>query len=308
MELMRDQMIRCLKDAQEMIYKQISQIDEKEGRLLPWETTERNTGGMGCTFRGGSVIESGCANLTITSKAPILKEMASLLPEEYRQNFSKYTFFTAGLSVIFHPISPLIPSLHANYRYFEIEDDSDHVLTWYFGGGSDLAPSYLFVDDVIHFHSILKEACDRVDVHFYKELKKNADEYFYLPHRKEHRGIGGTFAYRLSDRPQEILFNWIQDSCKTILTSYLPIIEKRKQIPFSEEQKKWQLIRRGRYAEFILLCDVGVRFGLTSGIANVDNIFMAMPPLASWDNTFTPKPNSPEEAMMEVIKKPRDWC
>lgn len=304
---MRDRMEECLNETQKNIAKTMSDCNEKEGSPFPWRSEEKHSSGKAIYFKGGKIIESGCVNVTTSKKAPVVKEMIQMLPEEHRHNFSKCHFFATGMSLIFHPHSPLIPTIHANYRYFEIEDASQNIISWYFGGGTDLAPSYLFVEDAVHFHSTLKATCDRVDSNFYHELKKNADVYFYIPHRKECRGIGGTFTLRLSDKPKEVLYDWAYNSCRNILNSYLPIVEKRIVERYTEAQKKWQLFRRGRYAEFVLLCDVGVRFGINSGIAVPENILMAMPPLVSWDYLYQVEPNSPEEKLVEVLRNPRDW-
>jgi coproporphyrinogen III oxidase len=288
-----------------MIDDQISSIDQKTGSFIPWQSG--NGEGLACHFKGGKIFEAGCANYTHTKHAPILREMLDFIPQERQQKEEPFHFSASGLSLIFHPHSPFIPTLHANYRYFEIMDEAQNIVAWYFGGGTDLSPSYLFEEDTVQFHATLKQTCDGIDKNFYCELKKNADDYFYLPHRKEHRGIGGTFAFRLCDRPKELLFKWIEEACKTILAAYLPIVERRAALTYHSSHKKWQLLRRGRYAEFILLCDAGVRFGLNSGIANLNHMFMAMPPQAKWDEDFQIKPNSEEEAMQKVLEQPKEW-
>lgn len=300
-------MQECVYNTQKKITDEISLINEQQHSSLPWKVEEKKSSGAANYFGKGKVIEKGCANVSVTLGAPVFEVMAQkLLPEELRKNYSKYCYYVASLSTIFHPISPLIPSIHANYRYFEIVDESGNIIHWFFGGGADLAPSYLFEEDAVHFHTTLKKPCDKVDNSFYRKLKKDADEYFYLPHRKEHRGIGGTFSFVLADKPKEAIYNWVVDSCNAFLPSYIPIIKKRMNDPYTEKQKDWQLIRRGRYAEFILLCDVGFRFGLNSG-ANPEKDFMPMPPVAKWDHLFIPEPNSPEEKMVEVLKTPREW-
>jgi|688.fasta_scaffold19506_7 coproporphyrinogen III oxidase len=304
----REQMMECVSRTQQNISEEMSLLNERSFLIFPWKVEEKNSSGCAHYFSEGKFIEKGCANISTTMKAPVFEKMAKLfLPPEQLSRYSKYSYFVTSLSTIFHPISPLIPTIHANYRYFEIFDEGAQPIFWFFGGGTDLAPSYVFEEDFSFFHSSLKATCDKTDPTLYSKLKKDADAYFYLPHRKEHRGIGGTFSLMISDRPKEALYEWVKNSCDTLLAGYLPFARQKLGQPFTEGQKKWQMLRRGRYAEFILLCDQGFRFGYESGL-NVEKSFMAMPPLASWNDSFEPDLNSPEAAMMEILKKPREWA
>lgn len=306
MENIHERMIDLISDTQKKVSTEIALLDEKDFFVFPWQKSENKKGVINY-FAGGKLIEKGFVNVSFTSKAPVFEQMAKfLLSEDLRANFSQYSYSVVNISSTFYPHSPLIPEFGAHCRYFEVKDKAENIVSWFFGLGSDLEPYYLFPEDVIHYHSSLKATCDKVDPALYKQLKKTTDDYFYIPHREEHVGVGGILTHKIADRPKEILYEWVCDFCKGILPSYIPIIRKRMKEPFSESQKKWQLILRSRFAELLLLYDEGVRFGLHSGI-DVDTVLVSMSPLASWDSSFKPPPNSPEETMLEVLKNPREW-
>lgn len=309
MKSMRELMRQLAEEKQETISREIVAINEKDCMARHWKSDGAHGvkgEGRANYFQGGKFLETGCANVS-TLKGPVLGEMARLISID-PQDLSKHSFFATGISLIFHSYSPFVPSIHANYRYCEIVDGSNNVVLWYFGGGADLTPYYLFEEDATHFHRTLKKACDKTDPTLYENLKKAADDYFYLPHRKEHRGIGGIFVLRFFDRPQEEIYHWVQECSDVFLPSYLPIAEKRMNEPFTEEQKKWQLLRRGRYIEFNLLYEKGLSFLLGLNMeTSVENVFMAFPQQARWEFGFTPLPHSPEEKLLEVLKNPRDW-
>ena len=217
-----------------------------------------------------------------------------------RLGVSARKFSAAGISLVLHPDSPMIPAVHANFRYFETSDGE----AW-FGGGSDLTPCYLFEEDARHFHSIWKRACDLHNPRYYVRFKQSCDDYFFLKHHNETRGIGGIFFDNLKG-DFEPLFAFVRECGKTFLDAYLPIVERRRNAPWGEEAKKWQLVRRGRYVEFNLLYDRGTAFGLeTQG--RVESILMSLPPLVKWEYGFQPKPGSREEELLEVLRKPREW-
>jgi coproporphyrinogen III oxidase len=201
-----------------------------------------------------------------------------------------------------HPRNPLAPTMHFNYRYFETEGG-----VWWFGGGSDLTPSYLIEEDVKHFHQTYKDACDRHDAEFYNKFKPWADEYFYIKHRNETRGLGGIFFDDLNDRDPDKIFAFVQDCMKSIVPSYVPLVAKNKDAEFTQKQKEWQLMRRGRYVEFNLVYDRGTVFGLKTG-GRIESILMSLPEAARWEYNHQVEPGSPEADIMDAFVNPRDWC
>jgi coproporphyrinogen III oxidase len=240
-------------------------------------------------------------------------------------------FFAAGLSLIIHPRNPKAPTVHANYRYFEITktaEDSSVVVAWWFGGGSDLTPSYLYEEDAIEFHTMLKTACDAHSTQFYPAFKKWCDEYFYISHRKESRGIGGIFYDDLCSeihpalpgdkelptpkarpRSAEELFAFMKSCGDAFLPSYLPVLKRRAWEPFDDHHRRWQLIRRGRYVEFNLIQDRGTKFGLATPGARIESILMSLPETARWEyqSTMGSEEGSEEAKLLEVLKNAREW-
>ncbi|CAE6468151.1 unnamed protein product [Rhizoctonia solani] len=243
-------------------------------------------------------------------------------------------FFVAGLSLVIHPRSPHAPTVHANWRYFEIDQaDVDMIdesterepLAWWFGGGSDLTPSYLYPEDCVHFHKTIQDACAPHGKDLYRAMKAWCDEYFYITHRNESRGIGGIFFDDLSShnnrridihadptprpRSAEECFALIQSLGKSFVPSYLPIMQRRAYQPWTEEERQWQLIRRGRYVEFNLVVDRGTKFGLQTPNARIESILMTLPEVARWEymSEYGTKAGSREAQLMEVLTTPRNW-
>lgn len=308
----KDNVVKFLQNAQENIVSTLSKLNETEANKTNWEGIESSGGGLACIIPKGKIFEKGGVNFS-NIRGNVFPAMAAQLGEIPPENL---TFSATGVSLVLHPSSPMIPTVHANYRYFEIEDQ-ERVISWYFGGGGDLTPYYLFEEDAIHFHSTLKEACDQNNKDYYPKMKKDADEYFYIPHRKEHRGVGGIFVMKINDSDPKDLFAWMKSCMNAFLPSYVPIIEKRRKLSFGEEERTWQLMRRGRYVEFNLMYDVGTSFGLKAldslhssekaALLNVENILMSLPPHVCWEYNYAPKKGSREAALMEVIKKPKNW-
>jgi len=216
-------------------------------------------------------------------------------------------FFAAGLSIVLHPVNPMAPTVHLNYRYFETMDKEGKGKAWWFGGGTDLTPSYLFDEDAIHFHKTIKDTCDRHNKDYYPRFKAWCDKYFYIPHRQESRGIGGIFFDDLDaeENDQESLFSFVQQSLQAFLPSYLPIIYRRKDMPYGPQEREWQQIRRGRYVEFNLVHDRGTSFGLATPGARVESILMSLPLTARWMYMHEPEEGSREEKLLNVLKKTR---
>ncbi len=233
------------------------------------------------------------------------EQVGTVLRERPATGTEPVEFFVASLSLVLHPHNPMAPTVHANYRYFEL-GDADAPRRWWFGGGSDLTPAYLFDEDAAHFHRVLKSACDRHDTTYYRRFKRWCDDYFYLGHRGEHRGIGGIFFDRLHEPDWESAFGFVQDCADAFLPAYLPIAERRLGMPFGDAQKRWQQLRRGRYVEFNLLHDRGTAFGFRTG-GRTESILMSLPLAARWEYDVQPQPGSAEACLLAVLREPRDW-
>ena len=203
----------------------------------------------------------------------------------------------------------MVPTVHANFRYFELYDKDIKVVDQWFGGGLDLTPYYLFEEDATHFHQACKTVCDKHDAHFYTNYKQKCDAYFWNHHRDEARGIGGLFFDYCRPDDTHTLEEWcafVTDMGNAFLTAYLPIVQKRKALPFSKAQRQWQELRRGRYVEFNLVHDKGTLFGLkTKG--RIESILMSLPPTVQWIYDHQPEKDSEEAKLLTVLKKPIDW-
>jgi coproporphyrinogen III oxidase len=231
-------------------------------------------------------------------------------------NVGKADFFACGLSLVIHPKNPMVPTVHANWRYFEMYDTSTElstgnrkVINSWFGGGQDLTPYYLFEEDAIHFHLTCKTACDKHNPDFYPKYKKQCDDYFWNAHRNEARGVGGLFFdYLKATKAQSMQdwFNFVTEVGNSFLDAYVPIVAKRKDLPFTPEQRTWQEIRRGRYVEFNLVHDKGTLFGLKTN-GRIESILMSLPPHVQWHYDHRPVSESEEEKIIKVLEKPVDW-
>jgi len=210
-------------------------------------------------------------------------------------------FFACGLSSVMHPRNPFAPTMHFNYRYFETDGG-----LWWFGGGTDITPSYLDEADMKHFHGTYKAACDKHDAEFYPKFKKWADSYFKIAHRGETRGLGGIFFDDLNDRDPEKLLAFAQEGLNAVVPSYTPIVARHKDDAFTPSQKDWQQIRRGRYTEFNLVYDRGTIFGLKTG-GRIESILMSLPETARWEYDHHPEEGSKEAEILHLFKNPRDW-
>ncbi|EJP69268.1 coproporphyrinogen III oxidase [Beauveria bassiana ARSEF 2860] len=308
---MRLRMEKFVKEQQQEIIKAIEEVDGKKFFQDKWDREHGNGGGITAVLQDGNVFEKAGVAVSIIygslPKAAIERMRAD--HKNLATDVDSLDFFVAGLSLVFHPKNPMAPTVHLNYRYFETANPDGTSQAWWFGGGSDLTPSYLFDEDAIHFHKSLKDACDSHSKDYYPRFKKWCDEYFYNKHRKESRGVGGIFFDDLdeSERDQENTFAFVQDCLKSFLPSYLPILEKRKDMPFNEKEKEWQQIRRGRYVEFNLVHDRGTAFGLHTPGPRVESILMSLPRTASWSYMHIPEPNSREQRLVDVLQKAKEW-
>jgi coproporphyrinogen III oxidase len=272
-------------------------LGEADGRASFREDTwQRPEGGGGRTriLTNGAVFEKAGVNFSEVH-GQLSPDFAGQLPGEGRN------FTAAGISLVLHPRSPLVPTVHANFRYLT------KGTKWWFGGGADLTPYYPYREDVIHFHRVWKQVCDRHGpVADYRRFKKWCDEYFFLTHRGEPRGVGGIF-FDYLDGDWEAHFAFVRDCGDAFLRAYRPIVERRRDLPYTDRQRAFQEFRRGRYVEFNLLYDRGTVFGLKTG-GRVESILMSLPPVVRWEYDHRPEPSSPEAELYDYYLKPRDWA
>lgn len=283
---------------QDEICKSLEALDGSAG--FAEERWQRDGGGGGrtCVIQEGAVIEKGGVNFSAVHGS---------LPDAVKKAFGvdETDFYATGVSIVIHPNNPFVPIIHMNIRYFELNDR----VRW-FGGGIDLTPHYVDVDDAAFFHRQLKQVCDEYNTAWYPEFKAFADRYFYIKHRRETRGIGGVFFDRLT--PEKASLSWeeiFEFSCalgNTFVPIYAELVTRNRHREFSEEHKRWQYLRRGRYVEFNLVYDAGTRFGLETN-GRVESILMSLPPQAHWVYDFKPLPGSAEEHTLSLLKQGIDW-
>ncbi|CAG8452860.1 13367_t:CDS:2 [Ambispora leptoticha] len=305
---MRLRMEQFVKSLQREIVSELEAIDGKKFQIDTWERAEGGDG-ISCVLQEGNVFEK--AGVLVSVVYGQLPTAAVLQMKSRNKDLDPadgpFPFFASGISIVLHPHNPMAPTVHLNYRYFEIGNEDGTPRIWWFGGGSDLTPSYLFDEDATHFHRTLKGVCDKHDLSYYPKFKKWCDEYFYLKHRQEARGIGGIFFDDLDDKSPEELFKFVKDCGRGFLPSYIPILKRRKDMPFTNEEKKWQQLRRGRYVEFNLVWDRGTKFGLHTPGSRIESILASLPLTATWRYNHSPSANSSEERLVEVLKTPKDW-
>ncbi|MEM7657228.1 MAG: oxygen-dependent coproporphyrinogen oxidase [Bacteroidota bacterium] len=281
-------------------------IEAEDGRAVFQEDTwERSGGGGGRTriIKDGNLIEKGGVNISMVH---------GVLPESLQQqlNVNHGQFYACGLSLVLHPVNPMVPTVHANYRFFELYNEAGEVADTWFGGGADLTPYYVWPEDAIHFHQVLKRVSDPFGEPLYPLFKTACDDYFFNHHRKEARGIGGLFYDYLREGKQGLSIDqwqeYVQQMGEAFLEGYRPIAAKRKQEPYGEAEKHWQEIRRGRYVEFNLIHDKGTLFGLRSN-GRIESILMSLPATVRWEYNHHPAPGSREAELLEYLQ-PRDWA
>ncbi|ESP91623.1 MULTISPECIES: oxygen-dependent coproporphyrinogen oxidase [Pseudoalteromonas] len=266
------------------------------------DSWERAEGGGGRTrvLKGGTVIEQGGVNYSHVFGASMPASATAHRPE-----LAGRSFHACGVSLVIHPKNPHIPTSHANVRFFIAEKEGEAPI-WWFGGGFDLTPFYPHLEDVKHWHQVAKDLCSPFGDEVYPKYKKWCDDYFYLKHRDETRGVGGLFFDDLNEEGFDKSFAFMKAVGEGFLPAYTPIISRRKDMPVSEQEREFQLYRRGRYVEFNLVWDRGTLFGLQSG-GRTESILMSMPPLARWEYDFTPEAGSNEAKLYEHFLKPQDW-
>eukprot|EP00898_Chlorokybus_atmophyticus_P002929 jgi/Chlat1/3637/Chrsp238S03636 len=273
-----------------------------------WKRGE-DAGSYGLTrvLEGGELLEKAAVNVSVI-RGTLSEQRAKAISGRGQSVVSAgQSYFAAALSLVLHSVSPLVPTFRSDVRYFEVDDGA----AW-FGGGADLTPYYIFDEDQREFHRFWRDLCEVHEQGLYAKLKRSCDEYFYLPARKEHRGTGGIFFDDLAglretsgEEGLEFAFAFIDDVAHGWMRSYLPIARRRGRISYTDAQRQWQLLRRGRYLEFNLLYDRGVRFGLDTG--RIESIMVSAPPLIAWRYNVVPEAGSEEEKLVEILRQPRDW-
>jgi len=298
-----EEFTQFIKELQDKITKALEVIEGARGGQKFIEDNWQGEGwlaGGGRTrvIEEGAVIERGGVNISDVSGAlsdDLAKSLPGVSPE----------FRAAGISLVIHPRNPHAPTVHANFRMIRRGPEENPEKIW-FGGGSDLTPMYLYREDAIHFHEQWKRVCAEFsDVASYQKMKSDCDRYFYLPHRRESRGIGGIFYDYVHESPDRMLA-FSKAAGSTFLEAYLPILEKRAAQVWTEDQREFQLWRRGRYVEFNLVFDRGTQFGLKTG-GRIESILMSLPPLVRYKYNFIPAPGSLEADTLAALKNPQEW-
>ncbi len=288
---------RYLNDLHDRITSAVEALDGGRFRRDPW-TRPEGGGGESRILADGAVFERAGVSFSHVH-GDKLPPSASL----ERREIAGAPFEAMGLSLVFHPRNPHVPTTHCNVRFL-MATPAVGPSHWWFGGGFDLTPYYPYDDDVLHWHSTARDACRPFGAAVYQTYKEWCDRYFYLPHRNETRGVGGLFFDDLNEGGFERSFALVRSVGDHFLPAYLPIVERRKDLPYSEQQRQFQLYRRGRYVEFNLVYDRGTLFGLQSR-GRTESILMSMPPLARWDYDWRPEPGSPEARLYRDFLRPR---
>ena len=298
---MIEQVKKYLVQLQESICSDLESLDGKAiFEKDHWSKENGNGSGITSVICDGDVFEKGGVNFSIVHGNKMPKSASTLRPELEGR---KYT--ALGVSLVLHPENPYIPTAHANVRFF-VAEESGKEPVWWFGGGFDLTPFYGFDEDTVHWHTTAKKACLPFGEKVYSKYKKWCDDYFYLEHRDEQRGIGGLFFDDLNEGGFDRCFEFMKSVGNHFTEAYLPIIIKRKDTPYGEKERNFQLYRRGRYVEFNLIYDRGTLFGLQSG-GRTESILMSMPPEVKWSYQLQVKKDSEEGKLYNHYLKPKEW-
>lgn len=292
--MQREEIAEWFRGLQERICTQLETCDGQA--KFEEDLWERPGGGGGRSrvIQGGNVFEKGGVNFSA-----VHGELPDNIRTKLGLNSAK--FFATGVSIVIHPVNPHVPIIHMNVRHFELEGE-----TWWFGGGIDLTPHYVIDEDAKLFHNALKTSCDLHDSDYYSKFKEWADNYFFIKHRKETRGIGGIFFDRINNGDKASDFEFVKSIGETFAPTYVELVNKHKQQSFTQEEQDWQALRRSRYVEFNLLYDKGTKFGLDTD-GRTESILMSMPPMAKWAYDFKPEPGSLEAETLGKLIKGIDW-
>ena len=299
---MKDKFYAYIEQLQDVITSKLEEVDGKAAFKEDIWVRAEGGGGRTRVIENGAVFEKGGVNIS-----GVHGELPDSMKAYFRVEDGK--FFACGLSLVLHPKNPMVPTVHANWRYFELYGNNGEIVDQWFGGGQDLTPYYLFDEDAIHFHSVCKTACDKYNATFYNTYKNRCDEYFWNAHRNEARGIGGLFfdyCKASEEMNMQDWYNFVTEVGNSFLSSYVPIVTKRKDLDYTKEQRDWQEIRRGRYVEFNLVHDKGTLFGLKTN-GRIESILMSLPPHVQWRYDHQPEKGSEEERLLNVLMKPKEW-
>lgn len=291
-----------LLDLQARICKSLEDIDgEASFQTDAWD---RDKGGMGRSrvITGGRVFEKGGVNFSHVFGDRLPPSASATRPELAGRSFQ-----AMGVSLVIHPDNPFVPTSHANFRFFIAEKAGEEPV-WWFGGGYDLTPYYGFEEDCRHWHQTARGACEPFGDEIYPRMKKDCDEYFYLKHRQEPRGVGGLFFDDFNTGDFDACFALVQALGDSYLDAYCPIVERRQDTPWTQANKDFQCYRRGRYVEFNLVFDRGTLFGLQSGVGRIESILMSLPPVVHWTYNWQPEPGTEEARLYTDFLRPRDWA
>ena len=296
---MLDSVSAYLLSLQDEICAELSKLD---GATFEEDCWQHATGGGGRTrvLANGAVIEKGGVNYSRVKGNQLPPAATNKRPE-----LAGKPFEAMGVSLVIHPRNPMAPTSHMNVRFFVAGAETKQPI-WWFGGGFDLTPYYGFEEDAQHWHAVASQACAPFGDQVYADFKKACDDYFYLSHRDEQRGIGGLFFDDLNQAGFEQSFALMQSVGNSFLTAYLPILERRMNADYNDQHRNWQLLRRGRYVEFNLVHDRGTLFGLQSA-GRTESILMSLPPMVAWAYRAEPEESSEEERLLNYFLKPRDW-
>lgn len=300
--MIKQQFYDFIKTLQQTITSKLEEVDGKATFQEDEWHRQEGGGGFSRVIQNGAVFEKGGVNISAVHGD---------LPAAMQAYFkvSDCNFYATGLSLVIHPTNPMVPTVHANFRYFEMYDKKGGVIDSWFGGGLDLTPYYLFDEDARHFHQVCKEVCDRHQLADYQDFKQKCDAYFYNSHREEARGIGGLFYDYCRATDAHNMQDWLvfqMDIASKFLEAYVPIVERRKNLPYTAAQRTWQEIRRGRYVEFNLVHDKGTLFGLKTN-GRIESILMSLPPHVQWVYDYHPAAGSDEEKLLKVLQQPVEW-
>lgn len=293
-----DRVIEFLQALQNRICSAVETLDGSETFVQDVWKRPAGGGGESRVLSGGTVFEQAGVGFS-----HVFGDEMPASATRNRPELAGKRFQAVGVSLVLHPCNPYVPTTHANFRYFTAGDDSP---VWWFGGGFDLTPTYPFHEDVVHWHSVAKAACDPFGDGLYARYKQWCDEYFFLPHRNETRGVGGLFFDDVNEKGFDSSFEFFTAVSNSFLEAYRPIVEKRVAHPFGDHQREFQLYRRGRYVEFNLIYDRGTHFGLQSG-GRTESILMSLPPQVHWKYNWRPEAGSPEDELYRDYLRPRDW-
>lgn len=315
---LRDRMASLVRGVQSMLVSSLEEIErsaQSQETLppavfvhRPW-TRDAGGGGTACVLENGRVFEKAGVNFSVVdSEAPagVLAHMRARKRADIGEG-GTFHMYVAGVSLVFHPRNPHAPTMHANYRFFELTDESGAKVASWFGGGCDLTPSYLYEEDARHFHRVIQGVCDRHSPKYYEDYKAWCDTYFRNTHRGESRGVGGIFFDDLEDGDLNDIFDFVNEAAHALRDQYVPIVLRRAATEYTDAQRRWQQLRRGRYVEFNLVHDRGTKFGLATPGVRIENVLMSLPLTARWEYDDEPQVGTDEQRLVDVLRTPIEW-